>query len=122
METVKLRTLIRSKLLQRVDEAYYGVAASSAVTPYAVFELRELAVEDGLSLQELEVNVMDYGLDTERAEAISDGIQADLDHFQHLDEDFEVSIYKERRQPLYEDDKQIIRRRLTFQARLYWRS
>lgn len=122
METNNLRALIRTKLLGRVPAAHYGVAPASAEYPYAVFELKELSYGDGLSLQELEVHVLDYGTDTAPAEDMADGIQADLDHFQALTEDFEISIYKERRQPLYEDDKQIIRRRLTFQVRLYWRS
>ena len=122
METNNLRTLVRTKLLSRSTRVYYGVAPAGAEYPYTVFELKELSSGDGLSLQELEVHVLDYGTESAPAEDTADGIQADLDHFQALTDDFEVSIYKERRQPLYEDDKQIIRRRLTFQVRLYWRS
>lgn len=122
METNNLRALVRTKLLARTSRVYYGVAPSSAEYPYTVFELKELSFDDGLSLQELEVGLVDYGTDKEPIENLADGIQADLDHFQDLTDDFEISIYKERRQPLYEDDKQIIRRRLTFQVRLYWRS
>lgn len=122
METNNLRSLIRTQLLARASRVYYGVAPASAEYPYTVFELKELSFEDGLSLQELEVNLVDYGTDKEPIEDLADGIQADLDHFQALTDDFQVSCYKERRQPMYEDDKLIIRRRLTFQVRLYWRS
>lgn len=122
METSKLRKLIRDQLLPAAQRVYYGTAPASAERPYAVFELQELSCDDGLSLQELEVSVLDYGEDTAPAEAIADIIQTALGSFHSLTEDFHVSIYRERRQPLYEDDKLIIRRRLTFQVRLYERS
>ena len=90
--------------------------------PCIVWNLQELTYEDGLSLQELEADVMDYGADTSPAEAIADDLQKRLDHFQTLTDAFEVSVYRERRQPLQENDKLVIRRRLTFQVRLYERS
>ena len=65
---------------------------------------------------------MDYGEDTAPAESIADDLQQRLDHFQTLEETFEVSVYRERRQPLQENDKLVIRRRLTFQVRLDERS
>ena len=54
--------------------------------------------------QELEADVMDYGEDTAPAESIADDLQQRLDHFQALEETFEVSVYRERRQPLQEND------------------
>ena len=79
-------------------------------------------ISEMASLQELEADVMDYGEDTAPAETIADDLQQRLDHFQTLEETFEVSVYRERRQPLQENDKLVIRRRLTFQVRLYERS
>ena len=117
-----LRALVQRKLLEASAHVYFGTAPSSVEYPCIVWNLQELAYEDGLSLQELETDVMDYGEDTAPAESIADDLQQRLDHFQTLEETFEVSVYRERRQPLQENDKLVIRRRLTFQVRLYERS
>lgn len=117
-----LRALFQRKLLEASAHVYFGTAPSSVEYPCIVWNLQELAYEDGLSLQELETDVMDYGEDTAPAEAIADDLQKHLDHFQTLTDAFEVSVYRERRQPLQENDKLVIRRRLTFQVRLYERS
>lgn len=118
----KLRTLLRDLLQSACPRVWYGYASADTGTLHLVFNLQELIYEEGLSLQELEVNVMDYGTDTGPAETLADQLQRLLDHYQTLTEDFEVSLYREKRQPIYETDKQIIRRRLTFQVRLYERS
>ena len=117
-----LRALFQRKLLEACAHVYFGTAPSSVEYPCIVWNLQELAYADGLSLQELEADVMDYGEDTAPAETIADDLQQRLDHFQTLEETFEVSVYRERRQPLQENDKLVIRRRLTFQVRLYERS
>ena len=117
-----LRALFQRKLLEASAHVYFGTAPSSVEYPCIVWNLQELTYEDGLSLQELEADVMDYGEDTSPAEAIADDLQKRLDHFQTLTDAFEVSVYRERRQPLQENDKLVIQRRLTFQVRLYERS
>lgn len=122
MATSDLRALLQRKQLESCDHVYCGTAPSSVEYPCIVWNLQELSCEDGLSLQELEADVMDYGEDTAPSEAIADDLQQRLDHFQTLTDTFEVSIYRERRQPLQENDKLVIRRRLIFQVRLYERS
>ena len=117
-----LRAMFPRKLQEASAHVDFGTAPSSVEYPCIVWNLQELAYEDGLSLQELEADVMDYGEDTAPAETIADDLQQRLDHFQTLEETFEVSVYRERRQPLQENDKLVIRRRLTFQVRLYERS
>ena len=117
-----LRGLFQKKLLESTAHVYFGTAPASVQYPCIVWSLQELSYEDGFSLQELETEVMDYGEDTAPAETIADDLQQRLDHFQTLTDAFEVSVYRERRQPLQENDKLVIRRRLTFQVRLYERS
>ena len=120
--TEKLRTLLRELLQSVCPRVWYGYASSDTDELHLVFHLQELNYDEGLSLQELEINVMDYGTDTGPTEALADQLQRLLDHYQTLTEDFEVSLYREKRQPIHETDKQVIRRRLTFQVRLYERS
>lgn len=120
--TEKLRTLLKALLQSVCPHVWHGTAAAGTDALHLVFNLQELSYDEDLSLQELEINVMDYGTDTGPAETLADQLQRLLDHYQTLTEDFEVSLYREKRQPIYETDKQIIRRRLTFQVRLYERS
>lgn len=122
MATAKLREYLQARLGEVSERAYYGDAPASAEFPYLVYNLQEVSYEDSLSLQELEVDAVDYGTDTAPAEAIADSLQTLLDHHYALTEEFQASIYRERRQPIYENDKSVIRRRLTFQVRLYERS
>lgn len=117
-----LRALFQRKLLESSAHVYFGTAPSSVEYPCIVWNLQALSYEDGFSLQELEADVMDYSEDTAPAESIADNLQRRLDHFQTLEDTFEVSVYRERRQPLQENDKLVIKRRLTFQVRLYERS
>lgn len=121
METVELRTVIRDRLLLDIEKVYFGVAPADAPDLRAVFELRQLSYEDGMSIMELTVELFDYGTDTELLEAIADRVQANFNHYFVLREAFSASFYPEKRQPVYEDDKNIIRRRLTFQVRVCWR-
>lgn len=125
MVTAKFRSLTKTALLTAAPEAtgaHYGDAPSSATFPYLVFNLEEVSHEYDSSLQELEVDVVDYGEDTERAENMADQILTALDHYYVLTDDLQASVYRERRQPLYETDKNVIKRRLTFQVRLHERS
>ena len=123
METNELRELIRSQLQPLTSgRCYYLNAPASAEMPRAVFELRELSYDGGMSLQELEINVEDYGDDTTAAERMADMIQLSLDDYKQLAESFLISIYREQRKVIPENDKKIIRRRLTFSVRLHERS
>ena len=122
MATADLRRYLQALLMQEAERAYYGTAPSDAAFLYLVYNLEEVSFEDGLSLQELEVDVVDYGSSTAAAEAMADQLQAKLDHHHVVEDTFQAAIYRERRQPIYEDDKLIVRRRLTFQVRLHERS
>ena len=125
MVTANIRELMKAALTEAAPAAtgvHFGAAPSSAEFLYLVFSLEEVSHEDNLSLQEMEVDVVDYGENTEPAETAADQISAALDHRYILTDDLQASVYRERRQPLYETDKNVIKRRLTFQIRLHERS
>ena len=122
MATNDLRTWLTEYLSAVTPEVYYGTAPGSAKKPYLVYGLEVLSRGDGMTLQELEVEVVDYGRDTAPAEALADAVEAALHDRTDLTEHFFVAIYHERRQPIYENDRLIIRRRLTFQVRVHERS
>ena len=122
MVTADLRTFLQAKLNVLTESVYYGTAPSDAGFLYLVYTLEEVSCDEGLSLQELEVDVVDYGPSTAAAERMADDLQRELDHLHAVTEAFQISVYRERRQPVFEDDKLIVRRRLTFQVRLHERS
>lgn len=122
MQTADLRTFLTERLQAICPRTYYGNAPASADFLYLVWNLEAVSYEEGFSLQELEVDTVDYGSDTAPAEAMADLVQASLHNLHQLTDSFFVAIYRERRQPLYENDKSVIRRRLTFQVRLHERS
>ena len=70
---------------------------------------------------ELEVNVMDYGTDTSAAETLADTIQTAFDKQFCINSDIACYFYIEQRNTLTEQDRLIIRRRLTFTTYLYER-
>ena len=122
MTTNDLRAWTTARLSDITREVYCGTAPGSAKKPYLVYGLEVLSRKPGMTIQELEVEVVDYGRDTARAEAMADAVEAALHDRTDLTEHFFVAIYHERRQPIYENDRLIIRRRLTFQVRVHERS
>ena len=122
MQTIEVRTFLNGRMQAVCERSYYGSAPASATFPYIVWDMKELSYEEGFSLQEIEVDVVDYGSDTTAAESLADALQAALDHLSHLGDSFHIAVYRERRQTLSENDKSVIRRRLTFQVRLHERS
>lgn len=122
MQTAKLREFLQERMEAISARRYYGSAPASAEFPYLVWNLEEIAYEGAMALLELEIDAVDYGESTAQAESMADLLQKSLHNLHQLTDDFFVAIYRERRQPIYENDKSIIRRRLIFQVRLHERS
>ena len=102
-------------------KVYYGQAEKDAATKYIVYTIAEVMREDERTTLELEVNVMDYGTDTSAAETLADTIQAAFDKQFCINSDIACYFYIEQRNTLTEQDRLIIRRRLTFTTYLYER-
>lgn len=122
MQTANLREFLQARFEPISPRRHYGSAPATAEFPYLVWNIEEVTHEDGMTLLDLEVDAVDYGTETAQAESMADLLQASLHNLHQLTDDFFIAIYRERRQPIYEDDKSIIRRRLTFQVRLHERS
>ena len=122
MATADVRAYLQARISAAAERCYYGVAQDSAEYPFVTWNLELVALESGLSLEELEIDVIDHGTNSEPAEDLADQIITLLDHHYALQPAFQAAIYLERRQPIQENDKSIIRRRLTFQMRLHERS
>ena len=125
-KTTELRTVLRELLLQSCARVHYteNLLDDDAAPqyPYCIYSTREIDKTDSMILGELEVNVVDFGPDTAQAERIADEIQQRLDHLCHLGKEVGFWLYPGIRQPVQDENKRLIRRRLTFELHLMERS
>lgn len=119
MKTRKIRKAVRSKLLERVNEVYYGHAPADRKNIFAVFTLEEVSVIDACTVMNLLVELSDYGTDDTAIEDIADRVQEDFDHYHYLDDSLEFMAYLDSRKTITENDKLILRRRIEFELRVY---
>lgn len=122
--TVALRTVVVSTLNDVMPEGskiYYQQAQKEHPQIYAVYTLHMVTVMDDRYTYELEVNVMDYGTDTAAVEDLADAIQAAFNKKVAITDYIGVYFYAELRNSVEEEDRNILRRRLTFSTYLYER-
>ena len=103
------------------SEKVYYLQAEKGAQKYIVFNLDEILREDERTTLELEINVMDYGNNTNAAENLADLIQKTFDKKVVINNDIGVYFYIDRRNNPTEEDRLVIRRRLTFTTYLYER-
>lgn len=98
---------------------YYQQAQTNPPKKYVVFTIDEVTRDDGRIVYELEINAIDYGTNTGDAEDLADNIQAAFDKKVVIADDIAVYFYAEAKNTVTEEDRNIIRRRLTFATYLY---
>lgn len=122
--TIALRTVVVSTLatvLPKDSKAYFQQAQNDHPQIYAVYTVDEIDNTDGRWTYEVEVNVMDYGTNTSTVENLADDIQAAFNKHIEINNNIGVYFYADRRNSVEEEDRNILRRRLTFSAYLYER-
>ena len=122
--TIALRTIVVSLLntvMPSGSKTYFQQSQDDHPKVYAVYTLDMIDNTDERYLYELEVNVMDYGTDTANIEDLADSIQALFNKNVQITEDVGVYFYADRRNAVEEEDRNILRRRLTFSTYLYER-
>ena len=123
-KTLALRTVIVSLLETAMPDGakiYYQQAQKDHPKIYAVYTLDLIDKTDERSAYELEINVMDYGTDTSTIENLCDTIQQTFDKKVQITTDVGVYFYTDRRNAVEEEDRNSLRRRLTFSTYLYER-
>lgn len=118
-KTYELRKALTATLKTVATNVYYEQAPDNATYPYLVFDLTDIYHQDGKTLMELEVNVLDYGTNTASAELIADTLQETLHRADYINSFLQYRLYRGLRQKVEEEDKQLIRRRLTFELHLH---
>ena len=123
-KTLALRTVVVEALTTVMPEGskvYYQTAQKNHPDIYAVYLLDQLTNIDGQTGYELEINVIGYGPDTSTVEDLADDVQALFNKKVVITDDIGVHFYAERRNTVEEEDRNILRRRLTFSAYVYER-
>lgn len=119
--TVALRTVVvdlLSTVMPQGSKTYYQTAQKEHPKIYAVYTLDLIDTTDERMLYELEVNVMDYGTDTKTIEDLADTIQNTFNKKVVINQYIGVHFYSDRRNVVEEEDRNILRRRLTFSTYL----
>lgn len=118
-KTYEMRKEITRLLKTLTTNVYYDQAPDDATNPYLVYELMEIGHDEGKTLLELEINALDYGTNTTPIENLCDEIQYLLHRLSYINAFIQFRVYRGLRQKVEEEDKQIIRRRLTFEVHLH---
>ena len=117
--TNAMRKQIRSEILQFCSNVNYRKIPQPITYPYTTFLLKELQTADGQTQCRLEVNCV--AKTAEEVETLADNIQDRFDGYSHLDDKTAFEIYRLQRDIIEEEDKEIERRRLTFELNYYKR-
>lgn len=111
-KTAVLRGAITERLRAACPRVSYGQTGKVTARPYVVYTLETISAADDMETVELEVNCMDYGSDTSPCETVADQVERLFDRWYYLDEEIQFSAYIDRRQPVTEEDRSVVRRRL----------
>lgn len=119
--TVNIRKAIKSKLASLIAAEYYQTARGSTPDTYAVWTLTDVTYDELLNQAELEVTLVSRGDNSSDIEALADSVWSALDHWTYYNKTTKVAFtsYPSVRNVLSEDDKQILKRRITFTVRIY---
>lgn len=119
MKTIEVRREIEALIKSACPNVYYGQANDKASFPYAIYTVEEVTKIDLTPACELEINVVGYGRDTSAIENICDRIESDMDHLTIIGDKVSFTLYFERKNNVFADDRNIIRRRMVFTFNLY---
>lgn len=121
--TKSLSDVIIAKLKDRCTNIYYEdgvqVGIEKKKYPFVTFELYELGTNNGATRFSLEIDVIDYGKAKSTVEMLADDIQNEFDFYIHLDENIQFRCYKDDKKTIKEDDKLVLRKRITIEVVLY---
>lgn len=122
--TVAIRTVVVETLnavMPEGSKVYYQQAQKDHPKVYAVYLLDMVLESDQRMTYELEINVMDYGADTSPIEDLADSIQKAFNKKVVINDSIGVYFYTDRRNSVEEEDRNILRRRMTFSTYVYER-
>lgn len=105
----QLKSICKNTFFERAEKKEH---------PYLVFELNELQCESGRVQYKFEVNCIGKG-ESYEVDTIADRTQDLFDDFSYQNDKISFYTYRGQRQTVYEEDKNIRRRKLTFELNFY---
>lgn len=118
-KTVELIEQLQIIFKTLTTNVYYEEAPDTSDYPYLVYEVSELVNNYGKTTLQLEVNLLDYGTLSLDIDILADTVQDTLHKYYFMNDEIQFTIYKVNRNTIKEEDKKIIRRRLTFEIQLH---
>ncbi len=120
---IELRRALHSYLRSIHPRVYFQRAAETAQFPYLVYRFE--VMDDGEGFQVITLDIDGWDLpsdgDTTQLENLMADVKRELDKAVLTTENLVVSIYLDRKLPLEDENPNIIRRRHTYQGRLFER-
>lgn len=118
-KTNELRKLLISetKTASGLTNVFFAYTSKKINPPYIVLSLTELSTENGRTQNELEINI--YGNDHSTVETYADKVQDHFDHGNFKNASVSIYTYRNRRNWIAEDDKDVHRIRITIEVESY---
>jgi len=120
---IELRKALHSYLRSIHPRVYFQRAPDTAQSPYITYSFEMIPDGEGFELVVLDIDGWDLPNDgdTTRLENLMADVKRELDKAVLTTENLVVSIYLDRKLPLEDENPNIIRRRHTYQGRLFER-
>ena len=122
-KTRAIRKFVSAYLAATDGKTYHRRAAANAVYPYKVYMLTRANLEDtAMDVYDLTVDIYDRGDNPGRVEDLADAIE-EMFRYANLPQDTILpTIWRENRQWVEDDDKELQRLQLRFTIQLYTKS
>lgn len=118
---MQLRTELTKQLKILHPRVYFMEAPSSAQYPYIIFDLPNSFSNEDQDIFVFDVDIWDKTDDTTDLETLADKVWENLNNTKIFNDYMQVSIYKDKRLTIRDDDPQIKRRKLIFELRYFKR-
>lgn len=114
---IKLRTELNKILKTIHPRVYFQVSTDTTLFPYVTYDLPNSLTNEEQEVFVLDVDIWDNATDTTAIETLANTIWKTLHKHRILNENMQVSIYRQNRLALTDDDTRIKRRKLIFELK-----
>ncbi len=120
---VNLRKKLKEILKTIHPNIYFQNASEKAQYPYIVYDLPNSFTNEDQEIFNLDVDVWDIPKDgdTTALESLADTVWNTLHKYRYIDDNMQISIYRQNRMTLIDDDPRFKRRMLIFQLKYFRR-
>lgn len=118
---IEIRKLIHDRLKSIHPNVHFIKAPSNAPTPHLVYTVEVFDDGEGFQTITLDIDGWDIGSDSTTLEALMANVNNALNKTSVTADNLAVTFYLDRKIPMVEEEKNLIRRLYMYQGRLYIR-